>query len=71
MLAKAKTVAPQSFGVRILTDIRGLIFGTGKEIHYIGGTEILPPPLGKRRECEEDTDRAQSPVGRLYRKEVR
>ena len=33
MLAKAKTVAPQSFGVRILTDIRGLIFGTGKEIH--------------------------------------
>ena len=45
MLAKAKTVAPQSFGVRILTDIRGLIFGTGKEIHYIGGTEILPPPL--------------------------
>ena len=45
MLAKAKTVAPQSFGVRFLTDIRGLIFGTGKEIHYIGGTEILPPPL--------------------------
>ncbi len=45
MPAKAKTVMPQSFGVRILTDIRGLIFGTGKEIHYIGGTEILPPPL--------------------------
>ena len=45
MPAKVKTVMPQSFGVRILTDIRGLIFGTGKEIHYIGGTEILPPPL--------------------------
>ena len=50
MLAKAKTVAPQSFGVRILTDIRGLIFGTGKEIHYIGGTEILPPPLEEDEE---------------------
>ena len=50
MLAKAKTVAPQSFGVRILTDIRGLIFGTGKEIDYIGGTEILPPPLEEDEE---------------------
>ena len=50
MLAKAKTVAPQSFGVRILTDIRGMIFGTGKEIHYIGGTEILPPPLEEDEE---------------------
>ena len=50
MLAKAKTVAPQSFGVRILTDIRGLRFGTGKEIHYIGGTEILPPPLEEDEE---------------------
>lgn len=50
MLAKAKTVAPQSFGGRILTDIRGLIFGTGKEIHYIGGTEILPPPLEEDEE---------------------
>ncbi|HJD42748.1 MAG TPA: RNA polymerase sporulation sigma factor SigE [Candidatus Mediterraneibacter quadrami] len=50
MLAKAKTVAPQSFGMRILTDIRGLIFGAGKEIHYIGGTEILPPPLEEDEE---------------------
>lgn len=50
MLAKAKTASPQSFGVRILTDIRGLIFGTGKEIHYIGGAEILPPPLEEEEE---------------------
>ena len=50
MLAKAKTVAPQSFGMRILTDIRGLIFGAGKEIHYIGGAEILPPPLEEDEE---------------------
>lgn len=63
MLAKAKTVAPQSFGVRILTDIRGLIFGTGKEIHYIGGTEILPPPL------EEDEE--QRLISGLYRKTQR
>ena len=48
MLAKA--AAPQPFGVRILTDIRGLIFGAGKEIHYIGGTEVLPPPLEEEEE---------------------
>ncbi len=36
---------PHPIRMRFLSDIRGLIFGTGKEIHYIGGTEVLPPPL--------------------------
>ena len=48
MLAKA--AVPHHAGMRILTDIRGLIFGTGKEIHYIGGAEILPPPLEEEEE---------------------
>ncbi|HIX63716.1 MAG TPA: RNA polymerase sporulation sigma factor SigE [Candidatus Mediterraneibacter colneyensis] len=36
---------PHPIRMRFLSDIRGLIFGAGKEIHYIGGTEVLPPPL--------------------------
>lgn len=46
----AKALLPRPVGMRILTDIRGLIFGTGKEIHYIGGAEILPPPLEEEEE---------------------
>ena len=36
---------PHHFRMRIIPDIRSMIFGNGKEIHYIGGAEILPPPL--------------------------
>ena len=34
---------PHQFQMRIIPDIRTLIFGSGKEIHYIGGAEVLPP----------------------------
>lgn len=43
---------PHHFRMRIIPDIRSLIFGNGKEIHYIGGTEILPPPLESGQEKE-------------------
>ena len=43
---------PRPFRMRIIPDIRSLIFGNGKEIHYIGGTEILPPPLERGQEKE-------------------
>lgn len=43
---------PHKFRMRIIPDIRSLIFGSGKEIHYIGGTEILPPPLESSQEKE-------------------
>ena len=32
---------PHYFRMRIIPDIRSMIFGNGKEIHYIGGAEIL------------------------------
>ena len=38
----AKAVIQRPVGMRFLTDIRGLIFGTGKEIHYIGSTSVPP-----------------------------
>ena len=37
MLVKA--AVPQQFRMRILPDIKSLIFGNGREVHYIGGTE--------------------------------
>ena len=32
--------------------MKTLIFGSGREVHYIGGTEVLPPPLEGMRESE-------------------
>lgn len=43
MVGKAAT--PQRFRLKMIPDIRSLILGSGKEVHYIGGTEVLPPPL--------------------------
>ncbi len=50
MLVKAAVA--QQFRMRILPDIKSLIFGNGREVHYIGGTEVLPPPLEGTRESE-------------------
>lgn len=47
-----KVAVPQQFKLRVIPDIRNLIFGGGREIHYIGGTEVLPPPLEGNRETE-------------------
>ena len=47
-----KVAVPQQFKLRVIPDIRNLIFGGGREIHYIGGTELLPPPLEGNRETE-------------------
>ncbi|HJA11380.1 MAG TPA: RNA polymerase sporulation sigma factor SigE [Candidatus Mediterraneibacter merdipullorum] len=47
-----KTAVPHPLRVRILPDIRNLIFGNGREIHYIGGADVLPPPLEGNREKE-------------------
>ncbi len=47
-----KVAVPQRFRLRIIPDIRNLIFGGGREIHYIGGTEVLPPPLEGNKETE-------------------
>lgn len=33
------------FQFRMIPDIRTIIFGQKGEIHYIGGAEVLPPPL--------------------------
>lgn len=47
-----KVAVGQQFRLRVMPDIKSLIFGGGKEVHYIGGTEVLPPPLEGSRETE-------------------
>ena len=47
-----KVAVGQQFRLRSVPDVRNLIFGGGKEVHYIGGTEVLPPPLEGSRETE-------------------
>lgn len=40
------------FQFRLIPDIKTIIFGHRGEIHYIGGAEVLPPPLDPVREAE-------------------
>lgn len=47
-----KVAVPQQFKLKVIPDFRSILFGGQKEIHYIGGTEILPPPLEGERETE-------------------
>ena len=52
---------------RMVTSIRELLFGKKGEIHYIGGAEVLPPPLDSEEESKmlellesEDREKARS-----------
>lgn len=45
-----KIVVQGKMMFRMVTSIRELLFGRKGEIHYIGGAEVLPPPL----EAEEE-----------------
>ena len=48
------TAVPHQIKMRIIPDIRNLIFGKGKEIYYIGGAETLPPAIGRSGGEEND-----------------
>lgn len=37
---------------QIISLVRKWMFGEKREVHYIGGSEILPPPLGAKEEQE-------------------
>ncbi|MDD3173683.1 MAG: RNA polymerase sporulation sigma factor SigE, partial [Herbinix sp.] len=40
------------FQFRMIPDLKTIIFGHKGEIHYIGGAEVLPPPLDSVKEAE-------------------
>lgn len=45
-----KVAMPKQFHFKVIPDFRTLLFPDGKDIHYIGGSDILPAPL----EAEEE-----------------
>jgi RNA polymerase sporulation-specific sigma factor len=47
-----KINVPNQFQMRIVSNIYTRLFHGDREIHYIGGAEVLPPPLPKERERE-------------------
>lgn len=47
-----KVTVPQQFKLKVIPDIRNLFLGGHSEIHYIGGTEVLPPPLEGAKEVQ-------------------
>ncbi|MBE5928924.1 MAG: RNA polymerase sporulation sigma factor SigE [Lachnospiraceae bacterium] len=47
-----RMLVPGSFQIRMVRNLREMLFGSGSDIHYIGGAEILPAPL----EPEEETE---------------
>ena len=47
-----KVNVPNRFQLKILPSIYSLLFEREKEVHYIGGAEVLPPPLEQEKELE-------------------
>ena len=47
-----KVVMPNKVEFKILPCLRNLFLGRKKEIHYIGGSEILPPPMDAKMEAD-------------------
>ena len=47
-----KVAVPKQFTLKWMSGFRGLLFGDQACVHYIGGAEILPPPLNAGEEAE-------------------
>ncbi len=62
-----KIAIPQHFQLKLIANIRNMLLMRKGDIHYIGGAEILPPPLDAREENRyiqmlegEDSQKARS-----------
>ena len=62
-----KIAIPQHFQLKLIANIRNMLLMKKGDIHYIGGAEILPPPLDAREEnryiqmlADEDSQKARS-----------
>ena len=45
-----KVAVPEKFKLRIVPNFRKILFGGQQEIHYIGGSDVLPPQLENEKE---------------------
>ena len=48
-----KVAVPHQFKLRVIPDFRTLFFPDKTDIHYIGGSEILPAPLDTEEEARQ------------------
>lgn len=46
-----KVTIPHQVQLKVAPRLKSMIFAREGEIHYIGGTEILPPPLNAEEEA--------------------
>ena len=61
-----KAVMPKKFQLNVIPDFRTILFPDGGEIHYIGGSDILPAPLEA-----DDEARAIGYLGSAHDEEAR
>ena len=61
-----KAVMPKKFQLNVISDFRTFLFPDGGEIHYIGGSDILPAPLEA-----DDEARAIGYLGSAHDEEAR
>ena len=47
-----KVAMPRHFQFRVVSTLPSLLMGRGNDIHYIGGSEVLPPPLSAHQEAK-------------------
>ena len=40
-----KVAVPHQFKFKVIPNLRTLLFQKEQEVHYIGGSEVLPAPL--------------------------
>ena len=51
-----KVMMPQCFQFKMVPDFRSLFMECNTDIHYIGGADVLPPPLDAEEEAEVIAD---------------
>ena len=47
-----KVSIPNRFQLKVVPTFRNVVKGTQGEIHYIGGSDVLPMPLEAEKEAE-------------------
>ena len=59
-----KVAVPHQFKLKVIPDFRSLFFSDKKDIHYIGGSDILPAPLETEEERKQYGDWGQRMMNR-------
>ena len=49
-----KVAVPHQFKLKVIPDLKTLFFVDRKDIHYIGGSDILPAPLASPFSCTQE-----------------